>query len=148
MLRRLLDDRNFIVLFNFFSMFEKSRKYAKYLCTYLVDLQKVYNRLSNYGEFCNRLALMVGRYMPLRHSMMPTGILWLSKWQAIKRFHVGIELRQVHVLFPLFFIVYMNWIKKCSQVDGCATIGNCKISCLAFAEDLILLPQNLASSAH
>ena len=33
----------------------------------------------------------------------------------------------------------MNWIDKCSQVDECATIGNCKISRLLFADDLVLL---------
>ena len=33
----------------------------------------------------------------------------------------------------------MNWIDKCSQGDECARIGNCKISRLLFADDLILL---------
>ena len=33
----------------------------------------------------------------------------------------------------------MNWIDKCSQADECATIGNCKISRLVFADDLVLL---------
>ena len=33
----------------------------------------------------------------------------------------------------------MNWINKCSQADECATIGNCKISRLLFADDLVLL---------
>ena len=33
----------------------------------------------------------------------------------------------------------MNWIDKCSQADECATIGNCKISPLLFADDLVLL---------
>ena len=33
----------------------------------------------------------------------------------------------------------MNWIGKCSQADECATIGNCKISRLLFADDLVLL---------
>ena len=33
----------------------------------------------------------------------------------------------------------MNWTDKCSQADECATIGNCKISCLLFANDLVLL---------
>ena len=56
-----------------------------------------------------------------------------------KPFHVGVGLRQGCVLSPLLFIVYMNWIKKCSQADECATIGNCKISRLLFAYDLVLL---------
>ena len=33
----------------------------------------------------------------------------------------------------------MNWIEKCSQVDECAAIRNCKISRLLFADDLVLL---------
>ena len=33
----------------------------------------------------------------------------------------------------------MNWIDKRSKVDECATIGNCKISRLLFADDLVLL---------
>ena len=33
----------------------------------------------------------------------------------------------------------MNWIGKCSQADECATIGNCKINRLLFANDLVLL---------
>ena len=33
----------------------------------------------------------------------------------------------------------MNWINKCNQADECATIGNCKINRLLFADDLVLL---------
>ena len=33
----------------------------------------------------------------------------------------------------------MYWIAKCGQADECATIGNCKISRLLFADDLVLL---------
>ena len=32
----------------------------------------------------------------------------------------------------------MNWIDKRSQADECATIENCKIICLLFANDSIL----------
>ena len=56
-----------------------------------------------------------------------------------KPFHVGVGHRQECVLSPLLFVVYMNWIDKCSQADECATIGNCKISRLLFADDLVLL---------
>ena len=77
---------------------------------------------------------MVCCYMPLSNSVVPTGILWLGKWLAIKGFHVGVDLWQGCALFP-FFIVYMNWIDKCNQADDCAKIGNCKISCLLFAND-------------
>ena len=56
-----------------------------------------------------------------------------------KLFHVGVGLWQGCVLSPLLFIVYMNWIDKCSQADECAVIGNCKLTCLLFADDLVLL---------
>ena len=72
------------------------------------------------------MALMVSCYMPLRHSMDPTGVSWLSKWQAIKAFHICIELQQECDLFFLFFIVYMTWIDKCNQADEFATIGRLK----------------------
>ena len=69
------------------------------------------------------MALMVSCYMPLSHSLVPTGVSWWNKWQAITAFHVGVELWHGCVLF-LFFIVYMNWIDKCHKVDEFATIGN------------------------
>ena len=40
MLRCWFDDRNFIVVFNFLSMFEKSWKYGKDLLACFVDLEK------------------------------------------------------------------------------------------------------------
>ena len=43
------------------------------------------------------------------------------------------------VLSPLLFIVYMNWIDKCSQADECTTIRNFKISRLLFVVNLVLL---------
>ena len=56
-----------------------------------------------------------------------------------KPFHVDVGLRQGCVLSPLLFVVYMNWIDKASQADECATIENCKITRLLFADDLVLL---------
>ena len=103
---------------------------------------------SYFGEFHKRMALMVSCYMPLSHSTVPTGVVWLGKWQTIKGFRVGIEFQQGCALFRLFFIIYMIWFDKCSQADKCATIKNCNISCLLFADDLILLRQNPASSTH
>ena len=69
--------------------------------------------------------------MPLSHSIEPNFV--VGKWEEIKGFQVGAEIRQGCVLFPLF-IAYLNWIDKCSQADECATIGNCKISYLLFAD--------------
>ena len=37
------------------------------------------------------------------------------------------------------FCQHMDWIDKCSQADECSTIGNCKISRLLFADDLVVL---------
>ena len=43
----------------------------------------------------------------------------------------------------------MNWIdKKCSQADECATIGNCKISRVLFADDLVLLSSTESGLQH
>ena len=63
---RLFDDQNFIVQF-VFSLFGKSWKYAEDLFACFVDLEKVYNCLSNFGEFCNckKMLLMVNCYMSL-----------------------------------------------------------------------------------
>ena len=35
---------------------------------------------------------MVNCYMSLRHSMVPTGVLRMSEWQAIKAFQISVEL--------------------------------------------------------
>ena len=70
------------------------------------------------------MALMVSCYMSSRHSLVPTGVSWLSKGQAIKAFHIGMELRQECDLFLLFSIVYMNRMDKCNQADEFATIEN------------------------
>ena len=67
---------------------------------------------------------MVSCYMPLRHFMVPTEVSWLSKWQAIKAFHIGVGLRQGCVLFLLFFIIYMKCIDKCNQADEFAITEN------------------------
>ena len=61
---------------------------------------------------------------------------------------MGVGLRQGYVLSRLLFIVYMNWIDKCSQAGECATIRNCKISRLLCAYDLVLLSSTESGLQH
>ena len=84
MLRRWFDDQDFIVVFNFFECLRDLGNIAKIFACF-VDLEKVqYDCLSNLGGFCRRITLMVSSYMPLKHFTVPTGVSWLSEWQAIK----------------------------------------------------------------
>ena len=73
--------------------------------------------------------------------------MWVNGKQS-KPFHVGVDLRKGCALSPLLFIVDMNWIDKCSQADECAMIGNCKISRLLFADDLVLLSSTQSGLQH
>ena len=72
---------------------------------------------------------------------------WVKGKQSMP-FHVGVGLRQECVLLSLLFIVYMNWINKCSPADEYATIGNCKVSRLLFADDLVLLSSTESGLLH
>ena len=51
MLRRWFDDQDFVLVFNFFLMLEKSWKYGKHLFACFVD--RITEFLSNFGGFCN-----------------------------------------------------------------------------------------------
>ena len=136
-------------IFTLKQIFEKSWEYDKDLFACFVDLEKAYDRvprdklwkvLQEYGVDGQLLRAIKSFYCRPEVCVRVNG-------KQSKPFHVGVGLRQGCVLSPLLFIVYMNWIDKYSQADECATIGNCKISRLLFADDLVL-PQNLASSAH
>ena len=119
----------------------KSWEYGKDLFACFVDLEKAYDRvprdklwkvLQEYGVNSQLLRAIKSFYCRPEVSVRVNG-------KQSKPFHVGVGLRQGCVLSPLLFIVYMNWIDKYSQADECATIGNCKISRLLFADDLVLL---------
>ena len=128
-------------IFTLKQIFEKSWEFGKDLFACFVDLEKVYDRvprdklwkvLQEYGVDGQLLRAIKSFYCRPEVCVRVNG-------KQSKPFHVGVGLRQGCVLSPLLFIVYMNWIDKCSQADECATIGNCKISRLLFADDLVLL---------
>ena len=73
-------------------------------------------------------------YAPLSHST--------ANWRFVFGQKPAMKAVSCERLTPArvrFFNSYINWIGKCSQADECATIGNCKISRLLFAYDLVLL---------
>ena len=128
-------------IFTLKQIFEKSWEYGKDLFACFVDLEKAYDRvprdklwkvLQEYGVDGQLLRAIKSFYCRPEVCVRVNG-------KQSKPFHVGVGLRQGCVLSPLLFIVYMNWIDKYSQADEFATIGNCKISRLLFADDLVLL---------
>ena len=128
-------------IFTLKQIFEKSWEHDKDLFACFVDFEKAYGRvpqnklwevLRKYGV--NGQLLRANKSFYCR----PEVCVRVNGKQS-KPFHVGAGLRQGCVLSPLLFIVYMNWIDKCSQADECDTIGNCNISRLLFADDLVLL---------
>ena len=128
-------------IFTLKQIFEKSWEYGKDLFTCFVDLEKAYMTELlgiKFGRFCRTIAFMVNCYMPLSHSTADRRFVF-GLMGSNQSLYVGIVLWQGCVLSPLLFIVYMNWIDKCSQADECAMIGNCRISHLLFADDLVLL---------
>ena len=128
-------------VFTLKQIFEKSSEYGKDLFACIVELEKAYDRVprnklckvfQEYGVDGQLLRAIKSFYCRPEVCVRVNG-------KQSKPFHVGVGLQQGCVLSPLLFIVYMNWIDKCSQADECATIGNCKISRLLFADDLVLL---------
>ena len=126
---------------NLKQIFDKSWEYGKDVFACFVDLEKAYDRvprdklwrvLQEYGVNGQLLFAIKSFYCRLEVCVRANG-------KQSKPFHVGIGLGQGCVLSSLLFIVYMNWIDKCSQADECATTGNHKISCLLFANDFVLL---------
>ena len=128
-------------IFTLKQIFEKSWEYGKDLFACFIDLEKAYNRVPR-GKLWKALREygvngQLFRAIKSFHCR-PEICVWVNGKQS-RPFHVGVGLRQGCILSPLLFIVYMNWINKCSQADACATFGNCKISRLLFADDLVLL---------
>ena len=128
-------------IFTLKQIFKKSWEYGKDLFACFVDLEKAYDRvpqdklwtvLQEYGVNGQLLCVIKSFYCRPEVCVRVNG-------KQSKPFHVGVGLRQGCVLSSLLFIVYMNWIDKCSQADECAAIGNCNISRLLFADDLVLL---------
>ena len=132
-------------------IFEKSWEYGKDLYTCFVDLEKAYDRvpqdklwkvLQEYGVNGQLLRAIKSFYCRPKVCVRVNG-------KQSKPLHVGVGLRQGCVLSLLLFIVYMNWIDKCSQADESATIGNAKlVVCYSLMIWFSFLPQNLASRPH
>ena len=129
---------------------EKSWEHGNNLFACFVDFKKAYDRvprdklwkvLQEYGVDRQLLRAINSFFCKPEVCVLING-------KQSKPFHEGVGLRQGCVLSPLFFIVYMNWIDKCSQVDECATIGNCKISRRLFADDLVLLSSTESGLQH
>ena len=123
-------------------IFEKSWEYGKDLFACFVDLEKAYNRVPRDKLWKVLLEYDVNRQLlrAIKSFYCRPEICVREHGKQSKSYYVGVGLRQGCVLSPLLVIVNMNWIDKCSQADECATIGNCKISRLLFADDLVLLP--------
>ena len=135
------DRSNTDQIFSLKQIFEKSWEYGKDFFACFVDLEKAYDRVS-WDKLWKVLQEfgVDGQLLRANESFYcrPEVCVRVNGKQS-KPFHVGVGLRQGYVLSPFLFIVYMNWIKKYSQADKYASIGNWKISRLLFADNLVLL---------
>ena len=103
-------------IFTLKQIFEKSWEYGKDLFACFVDLEKAYDRvprdklwkvLQEYGVNGQLLRAIKSFYCRPEVCVRVNG-------KQSKPFHVGVGLRQGCILSPLLFIVYINWIDKCS----------------------------------
>ena len=102
----------------------------------------------NFERFCGSMAVDGQLFRAIKTFYCRQEVCVRVKSKQSKPFYVGIGLRQGCFLSPLLSMVYMNWSDKCSQADECATIGNCKISGLLFADELVLLSSTESGLQH
>ena len=123
-LRRWFDDQDFIVAFNFFQCLRNLENMAKCFLQAL-SISKKHNIIAFLSLEGSEENGVDGQ---LLHAIKAFyGADWSFVVESIagnRCFPYKHELRQECNLFPLFFIVYMNWIDKCNQADEFATIGN------------------------
>ena len=132
-------------------IFENSWEYGKDLFACFVNLKKAYDRVPR--DKRGKVVQEYGADGKLLHAI---NIFYCRREVCVrvnrkqsKPFYAGGVPRQWCVLSPLLFIVYMNWIDKCSQAEECATIRNREIN--VFYSLMIwfcFLPQNLGTSAQ
>ena len=120
------------------------------MAEFLAGSQKLVTELLGikFWKVFQSMALMVSCYAPLKDFYCRTEVCVRVNGKHSKPFHEGVGLWQGCFLSPLLFIVYMNWIYKCSQADECATIGNDKISRLLFVDGLVLLSSSESGLQH
>ena len=109
-------------IFTLKQIFEKSWEYAKDLFACFVDLEKAYDRIPR-----DKLWRVLQEYGQLLQAIksfycQPEVCVRVNRMQS-KPFRVGVGLRQGCVLSPLLFIIYMNWIDRCSQTSECDKSG-------------------------
>ena len=137
-------------IFTLKQVFEKSWEYAKDVFACFVDLEKAYDRIprDKLWEVLQKYGIGGQLLLAIKSFYCQPEVCVRMNGKQSKPFHVGVGLRQGCVLSPLLFIVYMNWIDKCSQTDEGVTIGSFKISRLLFADDLVLLASTESGLQH
>ncbi|MHB9337741.1 RNA-directed DNA polymerase, partial [Fusobacterium pseudoperiodonticum] len=128
-------------IFTLRQIFEKAWEYTKEVYACFVDLEKAYDLvprnklwgvLEEYEINGQLLAAIKSLYKCPKVCVRVNGI-------KSRSFTVGVGLRQGCVLSPLLFIIYMNWIDMRSRGGVGVEVGNCRVSHLLFADDMVLL---------